>query len=168
MDKSGLPRDSIRRRRCANQVTTASPSEKAVPEHPSHALLTGWMMGSHFGEPELVTLAEERGFNHCHRLLSPIRSAIRLRMENYDKPFPKDLDGPPGGKSSSAEAGNSSGRKAERDLGKKRWSQRMKLSMANTPKSDGPLTGANGTGNGAVRAERFHMVSGLGGLGREG
>lgn len=89
-------------------------------------------------------------------------------MENYDKPFPKDLDGPPGGKSSSAEAGNSSGRKAERDLGKKRWSQRMKLSMANTPKSDGPLTGANGTGNGAVRAERFHMVSGLGGLGREG
>lgn len=46
--------------------------------------------------------------------------------------------------------------------GKKRWSQRMKLFMANTPKSDGPLTAANGTGNGAVRAERFHMAWGLG------
>lgn len=38
----------------------------------------------------------------------------------------------------------------------------MKLSMARTPKSDGPLTAANGTGNGAVRAERFHMAWGLG------
>lgn len=70
----------------------------------------------------LYPQAEERGFNgtiataYHHQFAQLYDSGWKT---TYDKPFPKDLDGPPGGRSLSAEAGNSSGRKAERDLGKK-------------------------------------------------